>query len=163
MLAGFVVAASSTLPHPSSAGSYLDVAECDEMLGCFAGSPVSDPNATVPPFAIVHPLGYEGEGGKIEIPVGVDDDDPSLIAPTQRAIDTWNALTGTTQNCLGCRVWEEPLASPDEPFHAESVILHELGHCAMGLGHINMPFDEDDDGMHEPGSFTRPSKTTSIV
>lgn len=162
MLTGLLFAASSTVSQPSFAGSFYQVSNCDDRLGCSAGFPESDPGDEVPPFAIAHPLGYEREGGRIVIPICVSRDDPALIPPTQRAIDTWNALTATTQNCLRCRVWEEPLESPDQPFHAESAILHELGHCAMALDHVNRPFDENDDNVHEPRSFTRSSDTIDI-
>jgi hypothetical protein len=79
---------------------------------------------------------------------------PSLIGPTQRAISTWNALIATTQNCIECALWEGP-PSMGDTFHAESAILHELGHCALGLDHPNRPWDADNDGIFENTSFTR--------
>lgn len=79
---------------------------------------------------------------------------PSLTGPTQRAIATWNALVATTQNCLGSALWEGS-SSTGDTFHAESVILHELGHCALGLDHPDRPWDADNDGVFEPTSFTR--------
>lgn len=142
-----------TPPPVATAGSYSFVAGCDDMVGCFPGVPQSDPSQTVPPLAITHPLGYDREGGKIEIPVCVSSSDPTLVGPTQRAIATWNALTATTQNCLRCTLWEES-SPPADLFHAESIILHELGHCAMGLDHVDRLWDADNDGEFEPTSFT---------
>ncbi len=38
---------------------------------------------------------------------------------------------------------------------AETVLLHELGHCPLGLGHPDRPWDAGDDGIWESTSFTR--------
>jgi hypothetical protein len=136
------------------AGSFNYVADCNEMTGCDPGVPKSDPTQTVPPFAITHPLGYDVKGGEIEIPICVSSDDPTLIGPTQRAIATWNALIATAQNCLHCTLWEED-PPPADTFHAESIILHELGHCAMALDHPDRNWDANNDGVWEFTSFTR--------
>lgn len=134
-------------------GSFNLVANCNSASGCEAGVPRSDPGQTVPPFAITHPIGYDRKGGVIEIPVCVASGDPSLVGPTQRAIATWNALTATPENCLGCVVWEEE--GTTGPRHAESIILHELGHCALGLDHPNRKWDPAADGEFEETSYSR--------
>ena len=127
---------------------------CNTTDGCSPGVPKSDPSQTVPPFGITHPLGYDRQGGMFQIPVCVSNSNATLIGPTQRAIATWNALTATTQNCLRCALHEEnPL--PGDVFHAQSVILHELGHCALGLDHPDRNWDADNDGEWEFTSFTR--------
>jgi hypothetical protein len=149
-----LVFAAFVSPRPADAGSFFDVAVCDTTDGCLAGVPKSDPDQTVPPFAITHPLGYDRLGGTIQIPVCVSSTSPTLIGPTQRAIATWNALEPTTENCLRCTLWEEP-GPVGDVFHAESIILHELGHCAMGLDHPDRNWDADNDGEFEFTSFTR--------
>lgn len=139
---------------PLEGGSYSDVAACDTVLGCHAGIPASMPTEVVPPFAITHSLGYDRAGGVIEIPVCVVASSPGLVGPTQRAIATWNSLVPITKNCVGCTLWEEDEPSSDE-MHAESILLHELGHCAMALDHPDRNWDSDTDGFFEPTSYTR--------
>lgn len=59
------------------------------------------------------------------------------------AIKTWNCRIPRTRNCPDCRTAEDLQGSP-APFpsvgttvNLASVLLHELGHCAVGLGHPN--------------------------
>jgi len=65
---------------------------------------VSDPANTVPPFAVTHPPSYDGSGGVISIDVCVLPGSEIFRGPAMRAIQTWNALLATTQNCKNCRV-----------------------------------------------------------
>jgi hypothetical protein len=104
----------------------------------------NDPN--VPPFAVVHPAGFDGTGGGVlTVNVCVDPattptDNTLLVAPLTWAIQTWNMLSPMLNNCGGpntCSVWEDT-TFPGGATHAASTLLHELGHCAMGLGHINL-------------------------
>lgn len=141
------------LPGLLRAGAYLGTVDCTNDQDtpvpptenfCIAGKTLSN-DEDITPFGITHPPGYDGSGGTLEIKICVDSGIPSsaeLIGPTQRAIATWNALLGRTGNCRNCMTIEEgPGAGAPAPFHAESLILHELGHCAMGLGHSNLEFD----------------------
>lgn len=104
----------------------------------------------VTPFAIVHPIGYNGSGGSIEIKICVstalDPNSTRLTASTQRAIEIWNALAAETGQCENCFLAEDT-GRPEAPlpFHATTAILHELGHCAMGLDHPNLIFDPPGD------------------
>lgn len=140
-------------PRPTTAGSYSGIAECSRTSGCALGVPKSDPTQEVTPFGITHPLGYTGIETAIQIRICVDSDSPRLEGPTQRAIATWNALAATTENCESCVLWEDPPA-PAGKYHAESAILHELGHCAMALDHIDRFWDVEGDGFFENTSFT---------
>ena len=86
---------------------------------------------------IVHPQGYNGNGGELIVTVCITPDndpqggrDEQLVIPTQNAIRTWNALIPAHGNII-----EE--ASGVTGFDAESAVLHELGHCT-GLGHTNL-------------------------
>lgn len=89
------------------------------------------------PFIIVHPIGYTGTGGTVEIDVCIKPDATTRTTPAVvEAIDIWNAFTSTTGNCEECRTAEETGPTGD-PFILSATILHELGHCAMGLGHSN--------------------------
>lgn len=127
------------------AGSYLQTAVCSTVTDCQPGIPASvDPNVSsdrVPPRGIVHPLEYDGgAGGVIQLKICLALGDAEFGGPLRRAIHTWNGLASTVDNCLGtgCKVWEEtslPLDGEDGPIkaHAESILLHELGHCALGF------------------------------
>ncbi|NJL27057.1 MAG: hypothetical protein HC897_03820 [Thermoanaerobaculia bacterium] len=128
------------------------------------------------PFVIIHPVGYSGAGGVLEVRVCVNPNDEQLIGPVLWAINKWNRLEPTLANCQGCVLWEEP-APPTGALDAQSVLLHELGHCAMGLGHINLnevggtptasrtgTCDLDSDGCcRQPTSFSASVNATEIA
>jgi hypothetical protein len=59
-----------------------------------------------------------------------------MVKPLQAAIVDWNALTRMQNNCDGCTSWESGIALSGKN-NIFSTLLHELGHCAMGLGHPN--------------------------
>lgn len=100
------------------------------FAGVFAFS--TDPD--LDPFIIVHPPGYDGTGGDLVVRICSAQETRHAVLV---AIDTWNALERTTQNCTDCRLWEEGPSGSSEPLTMETTTIHELGHCAMGLGHIN--------------------------
>ncbi len=141
---GFLLAAACVLVNgfrPASAGSFVDVD--NEIV-----------NGNTIPYAIVHPPGFSGAGGHLFVDICVLDsgfNDGRMIGALQAAIETWNSLAPTTGNCQGCVLWEEML--PAGAVDLESVLLHELGHCAMGLGHVNLGEE----------SFTKSVGATSIV
>ncbi|NJL29964.1 MAG: hypothetical protein HC897_19755 [Thermoanaerobaculia bacterium] len=136
--------------------------------------PTSDPDH-LEPLVIVHPIGYTGAGGPITIGVCVQSGSEQLIPALKEAIDVWNALEPRTGNCRNCVLWEEPEPQTGA-YHAGSALLHELGHCAMGLGHVNLiesrdppasfrtgTCDVDGDGIcGEPTSFTASANATEV-
>lgn len=85
-------------------------------------------------YLVMHPTGYNGAGGVLEVRICSA---PETRHATLFAIDKWNALDRTTGNCSGCRLWEEGGSGSDAPRSMENTMLHELGHCAMGLDHVN--------------------------
>ncbi|MEM6792842.1 MAG: hypothetical protein AAF725_02605 [Acidobacteriota bacterium] len=91
-----------------------------------------------PPFATVHPAAYDGTGGPVEVRVCIK---PGLDEITRPAVDEaikmWNQLEATPENCLRCRTFEQGPLDTDDPFSMTSVVLHEFGHCGVGLGHTN--------------------------
>jgi hypothetical protein len=111
------------------AGTYYAV---DLFVG---RDPINDPEY-VPPFAIVHPVGYTGSGGTIEVKVCVVAGDEELIPPLDAAIALWNRLLPTIGNCIGCGTHENP-PPPVNQVNVMTVLFHELGHCALGLDHPN--------------------------
>jgi hypothetical protein len=143
---------------PAKGGSFLDVAECNLNSGCVLGVPATqhplcDPNCEIPPFAITHPFGFTGPQTTLQIRICVDAASSQLEPGIQRAITKWEAMLPTTGNCAGCVLWEET-PPPQGNFYADTTILHELGHCAVGLDHVNRLWDADNDGTFESTSFT---------
>jgi len=141
------------LPEALSAGTYLGTVDCvndpDTPVPptenfCIPGKTVTG-DEDVTPFGITHPIGYDGTNSPIGVKICIDSSimpGGVLREPTQRAIDGWNALlahTGTCRNCLTLEQGTGP--SAPVPYHAVSALLHELGHCALGLGHTNLQFD----------------------
>lgn len=148
------------------AGAYSRVATCSQEAGCFHGVPKSAPGNNVNPFGITHPLVFDRGGGDQTLRVCVDPASGLLLGPARRAAEMWNGLQATTENCMprdrldtslareGCATWEET-PPPERAFFAESILLHELGHCALGLDHPDRPVDIADDGFFESTSFSR--------
>lgn len=151
VLLGFLIVAG---PSALGAGVYIGPAVCSDSSDCQPLAFVSDPANTVPPFAVTHPPSYDGSGGVISIDVCVLPGSEIFRGPAMRAIQTWNALLATTQNCRNCKVWED---SPENltGANAETTILHELGHCPLGLDHPERNWDSQPDGIWELTSFTR--------
>lgn len=109
----------------------------------------------------MHPLGYTGAGGFLELEVCVDNA-PLLEGPVQRAIDVWNLRLPETQNCQGCLRIDDPVPALGK-WHAEGVAIHELGHCAFGLQHVNRRWDEGDDGFWELSHWTMSAEALAIT
>lgn len=95
-------------------------------------------NDTFDPFVIVHPIGYDGTGGVVEVSVCIEEGSEILRDPLEDAASIWNQLLPMPENCEGCALIEEGVP-PDagDILLLRSTLLHELGHCAMGLGHTN--------------------------
>ncbi len=130
----YATAVASTL----SAGTYFDIDRFTRRL------PSTDANY-VAPFAIVHPVGYLEAGGAIEIGICVEAGSEGLLLPLFSAIDVWNELNPRYGNCFDCWTSNEP--PPSGKASLQWVVLHELGHCALGLGHSNLvELDETEDG-----------------
>ena len=123
-----------SLCWPASAGVYLHTSD-----------------GTTPPFTIVHPVRFDGSGG--ELVVSICTDDLELTGAAQHAIDAWNALAATIENCENCTVNEDAGPSTGD-FDAASVVLHEVGHCGLGLDHPDLAIDLDNDTVIDFTSFT---------
>ncbi len=119
----------------------------------FCGNPESDnycaqgTDTSMNPIlaiAIMHPPDYtETTSGALTVNICVEI--PEAVGAVERAIATWNLLTPTTGNCVGdCFGILDP-PQPDATSHGESIVLHELGHCAFGLGHPTLVYDPPPD------------------
>ena len=88
------------------------------------------------PATITHPSGYTGESGLLEVTVCIDPDSESksqLEVAIRNSIRLWNRLEPEHGNS---KLAPES-GVPSNKVDAESVLVHELGHC-MGLGHPNL-------------------------
>lgn len=91
-----------------------------------------DPN----PNFITHPTGYEGGSNQhLNISVCIHPDSANKVEmeiPVQNAIAAWNELDPVLGN-----VTLPSAEIPSNHVDAESVVLHEIGHC-IGLAHPNL-------------------------
>ncbi len=161
---------------PIHAGVFLGTIDCandtstpvDPSDNFCAQGKLNDDVTNVNPFAVTHPMGYAGEGGVLNLTVCVstlmDPDSARLVTATKEAVRIWNELVATTGQCRNCFLVEDPVfPKAPEPFHAASVLLHELGHCALGLDHPNLEFDPPGGAdMREQTSFTASYDGSSI-
>jgi hypothetical protein len=137
------------IPGTVRPGTYVNI---DRFARRF---PPTDPSY-VGPYAIVHPIGYGGIGGTLNIGVCVEAGSGDLLLPLLSAIEIWNSLTPRYGNCFDCwSAGEEPEGGRTS---LQWLVLHELGHCAMGLGHTNMIEIDDmdeDTGIYAPPRYWR--------
>ncbi len=168
-----VVLSTAAATSAARAGSYVDVALCDLTIGCISNPTVchelcnpdcGDPACSfVPPFAEVHPYGFTGLETAVELKVCVDaaalESGPTIAS----AIAVWEALQPVAnRNCQHCTTWEGVL-NTDGRLWAHSVILHELGHCALGLDHVERPRQlTSDPQTFENSSFTRSANAATV-
>lgn len=127
-------------PFPVLAGTFLGSA--GHLSSSCGGSPCSN-------FIIVHPVGYTsaGIGGELEIPICIEPGEERLLrAPVENAIAIWNALNPMMGNCRDCGTADEPFREGVQLL--DTVVLHELGHCAMGLDHSNYQAPMADDSVN---------------
>lgn len=113
------------------------LAALSAQAGVFSGSDNDD----LANFIITHPPGFDGTGGELVVRVCVEPGAEQLVPSVKRAIQLWNALTPTVGNCVGCLV-DEP-EPPTGLFDPVGALLHELGHCAMGLDHTDWLFKDE--------------------
>lgn len=124
---------------PLTAGTYLGTTACDPTTFCQVGRTQAAPQQNITPFGIVHPIGFDQAGGSIQVRICVDSIPATgLEAATQWAVDLWNDLQARTESCFRCRDFEEGEPSPPSvPYELTSLLVHELGHCALALDHGN--------------------------
>lgn len=144
-------------PAVGGAGVFLGTTHCTPTVGCLTGRPASDDSQVVNPFGVTHPRTFAQMGTTTPVRVCVESTPGApLYEVTAWAIEKWNALAARTENCSRCAAIEEPFTPTDPVFPPalSDVILHELGHCALGLDHVNRLWDVDGDGQHDQTSFT---------
>jgi|GEM_PF-2382705 len=162
----FLVGLLATVPM--GAGTYFQLLECPPPnTQCILKTPPLPPSCpdgpcTVTAFGITHPLGYTGSELLIDINICSDATAADFVPALRRAVSTWNGLDAQTGNCVGC-VTHEETAPPITDFNAETTLLHELGHCALGLGHIDRLWDVTGDGLLDATSYAWSVETFRIL
>lgn len=103
----------------------------------------------------MHPPGWDGESGTFTVRLCVLAGSEAMIPALDWAIDTWNCRLAHRVNCPDCRTWEDlddgDPAPAGDTLSVASILLHEVGHCAIGLGHPNQ--DEVLDTTAFPGPW----------
>lgn len=112
-------------------------------------------------YIVVHPAPYDGNGGSIDVSICVDGEATTALPALKEAVATWNAFAPTTENCTGCQLVEQGPGDPSLPRSLATIVLHELGHCALGLGHNNW-IDRTDPQNPTPTSFTNTRDVVSF-
>ena len=125
-----------------------------------AGAYLFSTDAARDPFIINHTNGYTGTGGTITLGVCLDVGASELASSLDWALKTWNERRAMKGNCEGpdgacvvadakdctvangCTCGQVPFPPDFYPctpwkINAGSILVHEIGHCAFGLGHNN--------------------------
>ena len=124
----------------------------------FGGVYFASDSSFFEPFIVVHPAGYDGvTGGLIEIGVCIESGSETLRPALEEAIQIWNDMIPSAGNCIACRLVEAGPGGSGVPNAMSTVLLHELGHCGLGLGHINW-----EDPILGDTSFTNTKDATAI-
>jgi hypothetical protein len=123
----------------ANAGTFLFIRERSQR-------DVQTDSSYVEPFSVVHSPAFSSStgGNQLLVPICVipagdpngNANNPTIVKPLQAAIAMWNALTPTQNNCDACTSWESGIQLGGQ-HNMFSTLLHELGHCALGLGHVN--------------------------
>lgn len=100
---------------------------------------LSSGSSSFEPFIVVHPPGYAGTGGQLTVRICANTTSQTVVPAAREAIEVWNNLSPTQMNCTGCRLFEDPPSGSTGPVNQKSVLIHEMGHCVMGLEHVNWP------------------------
>lgn len=140
--------------QPAEAGVFNGTVVCPGTSACAPARPSSNPAVIINPYGIVHPPTFQDAGGALQpIRICVNDVPGSDLAQaTEWAVAKWNALLPVLSNCSGCKPWL--VAESAGTFNFYSTVLHELGHCAMGLNHTDLVIDANGDGTREQTNYT---------
>ncbi|HEV8239776.1 MAG TPA: hypothetical protein VGS57_10435 [Thermoanaerobaculia bacterium] len=135
------------------------------------------------PYAIVHPPGFNGgSSGSMAVRICVRAGSEPMTPPLQWAIGIWNRHVKKVGNCGDCLTQEDfddGMPEPGTSYSLAGILLHELGHCALGLDHPNhtefletrppQPWrtgecdDESNTSCGDYTSFTEAGNTTEIL
>lgn len=135
-------------------GVFVGTVACPLDAACAPGRPASNGSVIINPYGIVHPVTFVPAGGVLPtVKICVADVPGSnLVRAAEWGVSQWNALDQRVHNCAGCKSWTdaEGLGTVSFP----SVLLHEMGHCVMGLNHIYLGIDADGNGQRENTDYT---------
>lgn len=113
------------------------------------------------PAIIVHPRNYSGTGGLTTIKICMTGAaQAKLSADLEYAMRMWNELIPHSSNCSGtCDVPGEITPAASYYLSVHTTLAHELGHCALGLDHVNLITAA---GTHTPYTAVRNYTTVSV-
>lgn len=150
VLAGLVL-----FPGLANAGSYFKTTLCTFASGCLVGHPLGEPQNNVNPQSIVHPTTFVQGATDLTVRICTNALPATGIpAALEEAVSRWNSSVPTTENCFRCRTWEEGPPGPGPRPVLFDTLFHELGHCALGLGHPNILWNADGNPGSEDTSYT---------
>lgn len=139
----------------ANAGVFLGTVECTLDAPCAPRRPASNNSVIINPYGIVHPVTFDPAGGVLDnIKICVADvPGGSLVQATEWAVAKWNALSPQVHNCAGCKSFSDTVFA-EGTINFASTVLHEIGHCVLGLNHIFLGIDANGDGQRENTDFT---------
>lgn len=151
------LALGALAPLASFGGVFTGTVVCDDTTGCAPGTPASgNLGDIINPQGIVYPITFLPAGTTSpNVRLCVQDAfNGNLSKAVQWAVDKWNALVPAKNNCVRCS--REEIPDPySGGYNLASTVLHEIGHCAMGLDHTTLTIDTDDpDTIKEATSYT---------
>lgn len=152
-LAPWMVVLSGALP--AHGGVYLGTVACPGTTACAPLHPASNGAVIINPYGITHPATFQDSGG-LGLPnvrVCVNEAFSGNLSPIVAwAVGKWNALEPVVNNCARCEIVE--IGGGPPPINLASTVLHELGHCALGLQHQGVVIDADGIPGREETSYT---------
>jgi hypothetical protein len=99
---------------------------------------------------------FQAAGGTLQpLRICIDDVPGSnLVEAAEWAVARWNDFFPALHNCPNCKTWLTAEAAQSVSANFASVMLHEIGHCAMGLQHDSLIIDADGNGERENTDYT---------
>lgn len=152
----WMVLGCALLASTAGAGVFKGTVFCSGTAACAAEHPASNGAVIINPYGITHAVTFQDAGGTLQ-PIRIcvaDVAGSDLVKAAEWAVGKWNDFFPALHNCAGCKTWLEAEATQSVTVNFAGVLLHELGHCAMGLQHDSLIIDADGNGVRESTDYT---------